>query len=63
MPYYKYKYKQYIYQVPLWYSQLDRWFVSQRPGFESRGRLKFWKSLLGHEWNQKRLSDWRLSEI
>ena len=41
MPYYKYKYKQYIYQVPLWYSQLDRWFVSQRPGFESRGRLKF----------------------
>ena len=51
---YIYNYKQSTYHVPPWRNGYESALQSEGPGFESRDRLKFWKSLLWHQWTQKR---------
>ena len=51
---YIYNYKQSTYHVPPWRNGCESALQSEGSGFESRDRLKFWKSLLWHQWTQKR---------
>ena len=46
MLYYIYNYKQSIYHVPLWCSQLDRWFVKSETRVRISGQTKILKKYL-----------------